>query len=73
MNMASGVVIDWIVGGLIPNIFKSWDIDAFLGCETRNISGFIVFDGNGFGSAIDIKNEEPVFFEPAADILKVGE
>ena len=62
MDMAGGVMIDWVVGGLIPDIFKIRNVDTMLGCEARNISYFIIFDDNGFGSSIDIENEESVFF-----------
>ena len=72
MNIAGGVMVDGVIGGLIPNILKRWDVDAGVGCEFGNLSSFIVFDSNGFGSTIDIENKQPVFFESAANIFKVG-
>lgn len=72
VDVAGGVVVDGVEGGLVPDVFEVGDGDAVGGGEAGDFAGVVFFDGDGFGAAVDIEDEVSVFFEAAVDVLEVG-
>lgn len=73
VNMAGGVVVDGVIGGLVPDVFEVGHGEAVGGGEGGDFADVVFFDGDGFGAAVDIEDEVSVFFEAFVDVLEIGE